>query len=223
MNKLTISTHNRRLFIARHGETVFNKVGRMQGMTAHTPLTWDGCVQATTMGRALASYISNNGQISEDSALSLVASPSGRTLQTLALITEQTGHDWHSHTVDNRLREIDIGDWEGRFYTDVVEEFGDFVDRENHLFNRVAPGGENYAQIATRMRAWIDDQLFENDMLIITHGMSARVLRGVLCDLEPLEGYDAPIAPTLSQGSMVMICDGKEELIISGDGSEEKA
>lgn len=189
----------------------------MQGMTAHTPLTWEGCVQATEMGRALAPHIA------QDSDLQLLASPSGRTLQTLALITEQIGHDWHRHITDNRLREIDIGDWEGRFYADVVEEVGDFVDREHHLFNRAAPNGENYAQIAVRMRQWIDEQAFENDMLIITHGMSARVLRGVLCGIEDLYGYDAPIAPSLSQGSMVMICDGKEELIISGDGSDEKA
>ncbi len=196
---------------------MFNRAGRMQGMTAHTPLTWDGCVQATKMGRALAPYVEN------DCPLSLCASPSGRTLQTLALITEQIGHNWHAHNVDNRLREIDIGDWEGRFYTDVLAEFGDFVDKENHLFNRVAPKGENYAQIAARMREWIGEQTFENDMLIITHGMSARVLRGVLCALDQLEGYDAPIAPSLSQGSMVMICEGEEELIISGDGSDEKA
>ena len=213
---MALSTNNKRLFIARHGETIFNSVGRMQGMNAHTPLTWEGCVQATRMGRALTEYIKR------DSALSLYASPSGRTLQTLALIVQQIGHDWHEHIVDNRLREIDIGDWEGRYYKDVAAEFGDFVDRENHLFSRIAPNGENYVQIAVRMREWLAEQIFEQDMLIISHGMSARVLRGVLCDIDNLDGYDAPIAPSLSQGSMVMICDGNEELIISGDGSDEK-
>ncbi len=213
---MALSTNNKRLFIARHGETVFNKAGRMQGMSAHTPLTWEGCVQATAMGRALAAHIDGSKN------LSLYASPSGRTLQTLALITQQIGHDWHDHKVDNRLREIDIGDWEGRYYLDVAAEAGDFVDRENHLFNKTAPNGENYAQIVERMREWIGEQLFEDDMLIISHGMSARVLRGILCGVENLEGYNAPIAPSLSQGSMVMICDGSEELIISGDGSDEK-
>ena len=53
-----ISTNGKRLFIARHGETVFNKIARMQGQAeVHTPLTWDGCVQAKMMGRALANYL----------------------------------------------------------------------------------------------------------------------------------------------------------------------
>jgi len=214
---MIIPTNGKRLYIARHGETIFNSVGRMQGMKAHTPLTWEGCVQATMMGRALEPHLK------KENVLELWASPSGRTLQTLALITQQTGHDWHKHQTDYRLREIDIGTWEGRFYKDVVEEVGDFIDREHHLFNRVAPNGENYEQISDRMRKWLGEQDFNNDMLIITHGMSARVLRGVLCDLRELADYNAPIAPSLSQGSMVVICDGEEKLIVSGDGSDEKA
>ena len=39
-----------RFFIARHGETVFNASGRMQGEAAHTPLTRAGFVQADRMG-----------------------------------------------------------------------------------------------------------------------------------------------------------------------------
>ena len=55
---MRISTNNIRVFIARHGETVFNKIARMQGQAeVHTPLTWNGCVQAHKMGQALAKYI----------------------------------------------------------------------------------------------------------------------------------------------------------------------
>jgi len=186
-------------------------------MDAHTPLTWEGCVQATMMGRALFPHVD------ADSPLRLMASPSGRTLQTMALVAAETGHDWHDHTTDGRLREIDIGEWEGRYYRDIAADIGDFVDIEHHLFTRVAPGGENYPQIAARLSEWISEQDFAQDMLIISHGMTARVLRGILRGLDPLSGYDVPIAPSLSQGSMVMICDGVETLIVSGDGSGEKA
>ena len=54
-----ISTNGKRLFIARHGETVFNAVGRMQGMDVHTPLTREGCEQAVRMGEALRSHVSD--------------------------------------------------------------------------------------------------------------------------------------------------------------------
>jgi glucosyl-3-phosphoglycerate phosphatase len=210
-----IETNGKRLFIARHGETVFNAVGRMQGMDAHTPLTWDGCVQATMMGRALAPCI--------DGVLRLVASPSGRTLQTLALVVAEAGLDWHQHGTDIRLREIDVGDWEGRYYKDIAPDITTLMDMEHKLFIRTAPGGENYRAVADRLREWLGEQAFDMDMLIITHGMTARVLRGLLLGLTPMDCFDAPIAKGLSQGSMVMIRDGMEELVISGDGSGERA
>ena len=43
------STNGRRVFIARHGETVFNKIARMQGQReVHTPLTWDRSEEHTS-------------------------------------------------------------------------------------------------------------------------------------------------------------------------------
>ena len=44
-----------------------------------------------------------------------------------------------------------------------------------------------------------------------------------LLGLEPLEGFGAPIAPGLAQGSMVMICDGVETLVVDGAGVGEQA
>jgi glucosyl-3-phosphoglycerate phosphatase len=210
-----ISTNGKRLFIARHGETVFNAVGRMQGMDAHTPLTWDGCVQALMMGRALAPRI--------DGPVQLVASPSGRTLQTLGLVVGETTLDWHNHTTDNRLREIDVGEWEGRYYKDIAPDIGTLMDMEHKLFLTVAPDGEDYNAVAVRLRGWLAEQVFDQDMLIISHGMTARVLRGILLGMNILEPFGAPIARSLSQGSMVMIRDGVEEIIVSGDGSGEQA
>ena len=42
-------------FIARHGETVFNRIGRIQGDRAalHTPLTRKGFAQADLLGQVL--------------------------------------------------------------------------------------------------------------------------------------------------------------------------
>ena len=94
---------------------------------------------------------------------------------------------------------------------------------EHKLFSVRPDGGEFYDDVAQRLRHWIADQSFEQDMLIICHGMTARVLRGVLLGLEPMERFGAPIAPSLAQGSMVMIRDGVETLVIDGDGAGERA
>jgi glucosyl-3-phosphoglycerate phosphatase len=211
------STNGKRLFIARHGETVFNAVGRMQGMYAHTPLTREGCEQGTDMGVALKRHVD------DATPMALISSPAGRTLQTLALIVEELGRDWHGHDTDIRLREIDVGDWDGCYYKDIAPDITTIMDPVHRLFIKKAPGGEDYGDVAERVREWLGEQVFESEMLIITHGMTARVLRGILLGLGPLEGFGAPIAGGLAQGSMVAICDGVETLVIDGAGKGERA
>lgn len=212
-----MSTNGKRLFIARHGETVFNAAGRMQGMNAHTPLTREGCEQASDMGAAMLRHVQ------PDAPLALISSPAGRTLQTLALVAEELGRDFHENDTDVRLREIDVGDWDGCYYKDIAPDIRTIMDMEHKLFIKKAPGGEDYRDVAERVSEWLSEQQFLNDMLIITHGMTARVLRGILLGLPPLEGFGAPIAPGLAQGSMVMIHDGVESLVIDGAGRGERA
>ena len=213
-----ISTNGKRLFIARHGETVFNKIARMQGQgQVHTPLTWEGCVQAMDMGRALADYLG------DDERPVLHASTAGRALQTLAIIAEQIGSDWHQTNRDDRLLEIDVGTWSGRTYSDISAEVGPIVNTEHKLFSVRPPAGEYYDDVANRLRGWLAEQDFAADMLIICHGMTARVLRGILLRLPDLQGFGAPIASSLAQGSMVMIRDGVEELVVDGAGAGERA
>lgn len=213
-----ISTNGKRLFIARHGETVFNKIARMQGQAeVHTPLTWEGCVQARNMGAALATYLG------DQTRPQLWSSSAGRALQTLALIAEEIGADWHQTQRDDRLLEIDVGTWSSRTYADISAEIGPIIDMEHKLFSVRPDGGEYYDDVATRLLHWLDEQIFAQDMLIICHGMTARVLRGLLLGHEPMERFGAPIAPSLAQGSMVMIRDGEETLVIDGGGAGERA
>ncbi len=211
-----MNSNGKRLFIARHGETVFNAAGRLQGTHTHTPLTATGFRQAEAMGDGLALFLGG-----WSGSLDLIASDTGRALQTLALVAAKIGRDWHEATTDVRLNEIDVGAWGGRFYRDLLTD-GPVIHQEHRLFQRLPEDAESYGDIAIRLHAWIQDQPFERDMLIISHGMTSRVLRGLLCDLPNLEDFEVPIAAGLPQGSMVMICDGKEKLIVRGGGEGEK-
>jgi len=214
-----LSTNGKRLFIARHGETVFNSVARMQGQQAvHTPLTRTGFLQADAMGRALAPWF--EGQ----PAPALWSSTAGRALQTLAIVAEHVGADWHQTRADDRLQEIDVGDWSERTYADIHAEIGPFVDPDVGLFTVRPPNGEWYDEIAHRLSDWLAEATAEpGDAIVLMHGISARVLRGVLLGLPVDPMFGAPIAPGLPQGSMVMIRDGKEEIVTLGEGALERA
>src|SRR3954454_7751249 len=140
-----------RYFIARHGETVFNAAGRIQGDHGHTPLTRAGFAQAEAMGEALRRRLGPRPPVA------LWASPSGRALQTLAVIAEHLELDWHAARPDARLREIGMGAWTGRFYDEIVAEGGLVYDSATLLFSRHPPDGESYAQVAERLEAWLVD------------------------------------------------------------------
>lgn len=199
-------------FIARHGETVFNAARRLQGDHPHTPLTRAGFAQADEMGAALAAFLG------QTPALTLWASPTGRALQTLAVITEHLGLDWHQTRTDPRLIEIGMGSWGGRYYADVIADVGPVTYPGTGLLIP-APDGEDYRQIATRVRGWLaDTQDDPGDRLIIMHGISSRVLRGVMIGLPNHADIGAPAADGLPQGSLVMIEGGVETIIHHGGG-----
>jgi broad specificity phosphatase PhoE len=198
-------------FIARHGETVFNAAVRLQGEALHTPLTRAGFAQAEEMGRSL------RGLLGPAPALTLWASPTGRALQTLAVIAEHLELDWHAARTDARLGEIGMGTWGGRYYADVIGEVGPVVTPEGLL--RPVPDGEDYPAIARRVGGWLaDTDADAGDRLVISHGISSRVLRGVMTGAAVHDKFGAPIAAGLPQGSIVLVEDGRESVPHRGTG-----
>ncbi len=200
-------------FIARHGETVYNIAQRMQGDHPHTPLTRAGFAQADAMGAALRDLLGVRPK------LTLWASSAGRALQTLAIIAEHLELDWHAARRDDRLVEIGMGAWSGRYYRELTGADADFLDVEARLYRRPAPGGEWYDAIAARVGSWAADTADDpGDRLVIMHGMSSRVLRGVLTGNAVDPRFDAPVAPDLPQGSVALIEGGRETLAYLGSG-----
>ena len=199
------------LILARHAETVFNAAARMQGNNAHTPLTRAGIAQADAMGAALRNVLG------EAPDIDLWVSPSGRTQQTAAIIGEHLGMDFFGWRKDERLLEIDVGDWEGRWYHDIVAELGrPIIDATRGLFTEAAPGGEWFPQIADRLKHWVADLDHSRPALVISHGITASVLRGILVGGEDWHGV--PVAPRAPQGTVFRIVNGAETALHIGSG-----
>ncbi|MCF8606474.1 histidine phosphatase family protein [Gordonia sp. HY442] len=95
----------RRLILLRHGQTVYNATQRMQGQL-DTDLSDLGVEQAQIAGRAIATR----------SPLVIVSSDLRRAHETAKAIGTVTGQDV---TTDERLRETDLGDWQGMTHTEV--------------------------------------------------------------------------------------------------------
>lgn len=193
-------------FVARHGETVFNAAARIQGDAPHTPLTRAGIAQAEAIGIALRALLG------AAPPLELWASPTGRALQTLAIVAEHLALDWHAAHTDPRLGEIGVGAWSGRYYADL----GAIVRADGTL--RPAPDGESYPEIATRVGGWLADSDSPRDRLVVMHGVSSRVMRGVMTGLASDPEFGAPIAAHLPQGSVAMLAGGRETVVHLGTG-----
>lgn len=197
-----------RFYIARHGETVFNAAARLQGGARHTPLTRAGFAQAEAMGAALLARLGPKPH------LTLWASPTDRALQTLAIVTEHLGLDWHQARTDARLAEIDVGDWGSLTYREVEGVSPGFFDPTAKLFRHRPPGGEWYDDIAARLESWLADHAHERgDRLIVMHGISSCVLRGLLTGAAHRDGCGAPVADGLDQGAIACIEDGGETVL----------
>ena len=205
-----MSERRGRDFIARHGETVFNAARRLQGDAPHTPLTRAGFAQADEMGRAL------RAALGAKPALTMWASPTGRALQTLAIVAEHLELDWHDARTDARLTEIGMGSWGGRYYADVVAEVGPVIDERGLL--RPAPDGERYEAIAERVSGWLADTADDDgDRLVLMHGISSRVLRAVMTGA-PVDPCGAPVLAAHPQGTVTVIERGVERVVHLGTG-----
>jgi probable phosphoglycerate mutase len=198
------------IILARHAETVFNAAARMQGHMAHTPLTRTGIAQAEAMGAALAASL---GPAPDRD---LWVSPSGRTQQTAAIVGEHLARPFFDWRTDARLLEIDVGDWEGRYYADIVAESGPIVDAQQGLFSVPPPNGEWFPAIAARLTDWLAALDPTRPVLAISHGITARVLRGLLIGGDDWQGVK--VAANAPQGTVFHIRDGIETVLHTGTG-----
>ena len=199
------------LYLARHAETVYNAGARMQGHMAHTPLTRTGIAQAEAMGAALAAHFGPGADID------IWASPAGRTLQTVAIVAEHLGRDFFDIRTDPRLLEIDVGRWEGRRYADIVAEQGPIICPDRRAFNVPPPEGEYYPAIAARLQAWLAELDPARVALVISHGITLRVLRGLLAGGRAFEGV--ALADDAPQGTVFRMEDRVQTALHVGAGA----
>ena len=103
------------LLLIRHGESEWNRVGRIQGQV-DTPLTAAGIEQARSIGGYLAQWL--NGR-----TLRVYSSPLSRAYRTAAIIAEKIGYSSVDIKVDGRLNDFNQGDIAG------IDDFNKIIHR----------------------------------------------------------------------------------------------
>jgi broad specificity phosphatase PhoE len=158
----------RGVVVWRHGRTSWNGQRRFQGRT-DVPLDADGQAQACAAAAALAS----------SRPARLLASDMARAQQTAEALARRVNV---AVTPDSRLREIDIGDWEGLTRQQARERFPVEYARWRQGHDVRRGGGETLAEVGQRVAAMVTDELRQlaagETLVVVTHGGSGRAVIG---------------------------------------------
>jgi broad specificity phosphatase PhoE len=187
------------IYYVRHGETEWNAAGRFQG-SQDIPLNALGRRQAVTAGVVLRGIL---GSSARGGQLPFVASPLGRARQTMELLRGALDLAPSDYTLDDRLREIGYGRWEGSTLAEMKASDPDiFAAREIDKWGVPPPGGESYAVVTARVREWYDS--LAGDTVAVAHGGTARALMVALGIEEP----DSAAERFIEQGVVYVFADG---------------
>ncbi|MEO1719349.1 MAG: histidine phosphatase family protein [Pseudomonadota bacterium] len=167
------------LYVIRHGETDWNRAGRLQGQI-DIPVNDTGRAQAALNGRALY-----NAGIPLES-LDFVASPLRRTAETMEIVREAAGLPRDGYRTDARLKEIKYGTWEGVLLSELkATDPAAHRARNANKYNWRPENGESYAELSARVDSWLSE--VRSDAVVVTHGGVKRVLRALVSTMDEAE------------------------------------
>jgi glucosyl-3-phosphoglycerate phosphatase len=165
----------RRVVLLRHGRTEWNATGRFQGQL-DPPLDAVGRIQAAAAAVAVAPMRPD----------ALVASDLSRARDTAGAVSGVVGLDV---AIDPRLREINLGSWQGLTRVEAREQFAAEYTRWQTGEDARRGGGETYAEVGARCVECIEERfsaLEPGSLLVaVTHGSAARATIGTMLGMHP--------------------------------------
>lgn len=152
-----------RLVLVRHGESIGNLADRaarsagaprldLDARDADVPLSDTGREQARALGRHLRALAPTAGPTA------VVSSPYRRSADTAGVALAEAGLGL-AVMHDERLRERELGVFDGLTGTGIRAEHPDEASRREHLgkFYYRPPGGESWCDVALRVRSFLRD------------------------------------------------------------------
>lgn len=156
------------LYFIRHGQTDWNVEYRLQGQM-DIPINDTGRAQAKANGKALA------GVLGDPSRYRYIASPLGRTRETMNIVRMELGLPSFGYETDDRIKEVSFGLWATHTIEELEQTVPELVaQRAADKWNFQPPQGESYAMLLARVRSWLP--YVTEDSVIVCHGGILRVL-----------------------------------------------
>ncbi len=147
------------IFLVRHGKPELPHGGKIYYGATDFPLSEDGIKSANLLSAALR-------DIDFDAVFSSTMSRARRTAEIISNGTEIKEI--------NELCEINLGEWEGRGFDEVREQWKEIYEKRGASFDSVAPpGGESFIELQKRTVPAFEKILSECDaknILIVSHG-----------------------------------------------------
>lgn len=186
-----VSARTRTLWLVRHGDTIWSESGRIAGRSD---------IELSGEGQARVAQLATT-MVDTARYARWFASPLKRTRETTQLL-QDAFNDGQSVlepadvdtciakevSFDERLVELDFGDWEGATWDAVHQEQGDVLAAWGENWVATAPpDGESFQHLCERCAAWLSDwETLSDDAVVVTHGGCIRAL--LCCVLgQPLE------------------------------------
>lgn len=156
------------------------------------------------------------------SVCAVYSSPSGRTMQTAKILfpfDSAQGGQGLEIICDDRLREINLGDWEGRLQADLdvedPEQHSNFWNAP-HLFKK--DGAETFSEVAVRAADFFNEIAARHvgeSIAVVSH---TTVIRSMLFSIEPrdLSEFWNPPAVYPASISEVEVVDGIPRIVRFG-------
>jgi probable phosphoglycerate mutase len=196
------------LYMVRHGQTAASRENRFSG-TSDPPLTAVGEAMAEAFAQAYASLQWE----------AIYTSPMLRTRQTADALCRLTGV---RSIVEDGLKEIDYGEWEGLRQDEVKERWpAAFEHWADDVASRGTPGGETAFHVAARAMRVVEGIRARHErgnVLLVSHKAALRVITCALLGLD-VRLFRERLAQPVAAVTMFVVTTRTAQLTTFGDRS----
>lgn len=107
-------------------------------------------------------------------------------METARIVCEQIHLAPSTIIVEPLLIEHDVGSWQGLTDREIEARFpGALASRDGDKWNYTIPGGESYAVMSLRAKAWLEKKNACRIRIAVTHEMLSRTIQGAYKHMQP--------------------------------------